>query len=472
MSLGSSLVPEAQDPMANNTSPSSTGIIDLTTPLPGQVPGTLASRLPKTLTGAMRRLPTSVRGPPTLTIAQLGDAPRVTPIRNRAGQRLSRFVFTLNNYTEDEEEHVKAFPCKYLAFGHEVGDEGTRHLQGFCIIGKQVSFSTIKADPGLRRAHIEPMKGNFEQNFVYVTKQDVNNFFEKGERPTPGKRNDLTAAVALLKSGKTLRDIVVEEDNALAATLVRYPRGFQMIADMLTPPRTEPPLVCWISGPTGVGKTRAAVELADSLGVEYWISHGNLQWFNGFRGQPVAILDDYRTKHAPFEFILRLLDRYRLDVPFKGGYVSWTPYIIIVTAPKSPTDMWSLRTIEDLAQLSRRCHLVSGFTQEDTHATIFSELSGSVVDRWSDGIYPWELKSGVDAQCTPASASLHGSDISGEGGSILDLTASNRVLDLTSDKSCTTTEELDPPPLERSWKFREELTSQEAERSTASTMSF
>lgn len=371
--------PETQDPMANNSSSSlSTGLIDSTRPLPGQV----ASR-----GGALRHATPPARGPPVLTTIS-ATAPRVTP-RSQAGQRLRRFVFTLNNYTEAEEASLRLLDCQYVCFGHEVGENGTRHLQGFVMLGKQLAFTTIKRLPGLTRAHIENMRGNFEQNFVYCTKQDATGFFEKGERPQPGKRNDLTTAVSLLKSGKTLHDIVMEEDVSVAATIARYPRGLQLVADMLTPPRREPPLVCWISGPTGVGKTRAAVELATNLGVDYWISHGNLQWFNGYRGQPVAILDDYRTRHAPFEFILRLLDRYRHEVPFKGGYVSWTPYVIILTAPKPPADMWSLRTSEDIAQLQRRVHLDASFPSDTGYEEILNQLSAAVIGRWPEH-KPWE----------------------------------------------------------------------------------
>lgn len=254
------------------------------------------------------------------------------------------------------------------------------------------------------------MRGNVEQNFVYCTKGT--DIFELGTRPEPGKRNDLTTAVSLLKSGKTLRDIVMEEDVSVAATIVRYPRGMQLVADMLTPSRTEPPLVLWLSGPTGVGKTRAAIELSWQLNVEFWMSNGSLQWFNGFRGQPLAILDDYRTKHAPFEFMLRLLDRYDVDVPFKGGFVPWTPYIIIITAPKSPTDMWNLRTQEDLAQLVRRCHVVSTISEDEDYSDVLTQLESAVSTRWPNA-KPWESQ--LDAVTipsdAPASIPLHGGNI-------------------------------------------------------------
>jgi len=158
---------------------------------------------------------------------------------------------------------------------------------------------------------------------------------------------------------------------------------------MLKPRRSEPPLVCWLSGATGVGKTRAAIELADELAPDnYWISPGSLQWFDGYAGEPVVIFDDLRTKHASFHFLLRLLDRYALRVPFKGGFVDWTPLIIIITAPYSPTRMWDLRCTEDLQQLQRRCHLVHDASEGDDHTSFLTMLREAVNGRWPGGV-PW-----------------------------------------------------------------------------------
>lgn len=55
--------------------------------------------------------------------------------RNQAGSRLSRFVFTLNNYTEEEVAFLKEFGAttKWFVMGKEVGESGTLHLQGILI---------------------------------------------------------------------------------------------------------------------------------------------------------------------------------------------------------------------------------------------------------------------------------------------------------------------------------------------------
>jgi len=55
--------------------------------------------------------------------------------RNKNGQRLRRFVFTLNNYTEDEEAALQEFAqtTQWFIMGKETGENSTPHLQGSCV---------------------------------------------------------------------------------------------------------------------------------------------------------------------------------------------------------------------------------------------------------------------------------------------------------------------------------------------------
>lgn len=105
-------------------------------------------------------------------LAVPGTAVRNT--RNRSGDRISRFVFTVNNYTAEEwlslEVNLSSM-VKWLIIGKETGENGTPHIQGACVIGKQVAFSTIKKWPGLARAHIEIMKGSIASNKTYCSKE-------------------------------------------------------------------------------------------------------------------------------------------------------------------------------------------------------------------------------------------------------------------------------------------------------------
>lgn len=258
-----------------------------------------------------------------------------------------------------------------MIVGKEKGEQGTPHLQGACVLGKQVDFNIIKRHDGFKRCHIEPMKGSVEDNINYCSKEDTSPFVV-GTPPKPGKRNDIDNLVDMMRQGKTVVDLI-RDDELSISPIIRYPKGFSMVSNTLhRPKRTHPPTVIWVFGSTGTSKTRSVCELAESYG-EYWMSAGDLRWFDGYIGQPTVIFDDFRTRHTKFDILLRLLDRYPFRVEFKGGFTDWIPTLILITAPKSPRDMWNLRTDEDIRQLERRIGKIL-CSDKYTHAELVSKL--------------------------------------------------------------------------------------------------
>jgi len=301
------------------------------------------------------------------------------PVRNRtqAGYRYSRLQITLNNWTPQEYTDLCSWDVTWMVIGKEVGEDGTPHLQAACIIGKQMTMSAIKKVPGMKRAHFESMRGSPESNLVYCTKQDPA-AFTKGKMPVEGKRDGLEAAYESLRAGATMREMA--ENHGVE--MIKYSKGFTVTRSLLAGPRTEPPKVIWMYGPTGVGKTRACVEFANKYhGGNFWMSCATLQWLDGYDGQSVAILDDFRGKHCSFSFLLRLLDRYPFRVPFKGGFVEWNPSVIFITCPYSPDEVFKVRgehMPEDMKQLERRIlkviHLASAHFSQKSIMRIFEEL--------------------------------------------------------------------------------------------------
>lgn len=289
---------------------------------------------------------------------------------SRSGKRLRRFVFTLPNWTQEEYEKITSMECTWLIVGKETSPEtGTPHLQGACILGTQMPFSQVKTLIG-SRAHIEPMAGKPEDSQRYCRKED-SNAFEKGTMPSPGKRNDIHIATGRILEGQSVRELAHDPDVG-AVAVVKYHKGLTILRSLVQPPRDGPPKVFWLFGPTGTGKTRCAFESARILAGNdnaIWISPGNLQWFDGYDGQPVAIFDDFRAKDVRFAFLLRLLDRYPMCVPFKGGFVNWTPQYIYITCPDPPPECFATRFTfkpEDIRQLERRITMVCNFRDSDS----------------------------------------------------------------------------------------------------------
>lgn len=262
-------------------------------------------------------------------------------------QRMRRFVFTINNWTQEEYDALKAFDCQWIVFGREKGS--TSHLQGACILGgRQMSRRQLSKTVAFRRAYTDIMRGTPEQSLDYCTKEDHEAYIG-GEIPNPGKRNDLLNACNALRDGKSMEQLA--EDHG--PTIVKYSKGLIYFKSLITPKTRVPPKVFWLYGETGTGKTRSAVEFAETLG-SYWLSNGSLRWFDGYNGQSVAILDDFRADGCSFDFLLRLLDRYPFRVEFKGGFVDWIPEYIFITCWGPPEELFNLKGQGDMAQLTRR----------------------------------------------------------------------------------------------------------------------
>lgn len=138
----------------------------------------------------------------------------------RSKGKLRSACFTLNNYTDDQVVKIKDIECKYLVIGYEVGEQGTKHLQGYIQFPNPVSFNALRTM--LFNAHIEKAKGSPAQNRDYCTKGG--DFFEKGEIPKPGKRSDLEKFLDAVKAGERSKRRLLEDHPTVYA---RYPRYVQ-----------------------------------------------------------------------------------------------------------------------------------------------------------------------------------------------------------------------------------------------------
>lgn len=282
---------------------------------------------------------------------------------SRNGNRLTRICFTLNNYTEVEETFLKApeaWPTapRFLIVGREKGVEGTPHLQGFAVLGKQTAFSTLKKYPAFVRAHIEKAKGSIESNVIYCSKEG--NYWTYGVQPADrggGKSKELQLAVSAVESGESLVKMARSGEHGLAIT--KFSRGLITYRTLRAKPRSGPPRVFWFWGSTGTGKSLTATFLANKYfgEDEVWRSNAKLDWFDGYDGERAVIIDDFRPEHCKFDWVLRLTDRYPLRAPVKGGFVNWCPWVIFFTSPKDISNTFYLRSErfpEQIQQLIRR----------------------------------------------------------------------------------------------------------------------
>lgn len=92
------------------------------------------------------------------------------------------------------------------------------------------------------------------------------------------------------------------------------------------PPNDRDVRVLYITGRAGCGKTRA---IHESFPNAFWKPEGD--WWDGYEGQAVVVLDDYYGDLA-YKTALRVLDRYPLRLPVKGGFVPAEFTTVVITS--------------------------------------------------------------------------------------------------------------------------------------------
>lgn len=255
--------------------------------------------------------------------------------------------YTLNNYTDDDVTRLQNYAgVKYHVFGKEVGESGTPHLQGYIVFSKQLTFNQVRNIVG-NRAHVERTKGTPQEASNYCKKDG--SFFEKGELPQPGTRNDLQLAVSLLRESGSLRRVATE----LPATFIRYHRGLSALIDTAgyAPERNFKTITTVFVGRPGIGKSMRARSEALMFGDIYYKPHGD--WWDGYEGQTTVILDDFYGS-IRWHDLLNLLDRYPLRVPIKGGFRQFTSKYIYITSNTYVSKWYSSEKFPDQSALFRR----------------------------------------------------------------------------------------------------------------------
>lgn len=247
------------------------------------------------------------------------------------GSPTKYYCFTVNNPSSDDDKQLSDLSAitKYLIFGREKGESDTLHYQGYVELFKPQRFSWIKKR--LTRAHIEPKGGSRTQAREYCKKDG--DFTEYGTFTVDkqGKRNDLLHIRNEIKRGTSLDEL----EDQFFGTFARYGRYLRDYAKRRQPKRSQPPIVIIHWGASGTGKTRAVFDLGDVCQVDYTNS-----FFQGYDNSKRVLIDDIQNPVSLFgrRLLLRLLDRYPLEVNIKNGSMVWNPEEIHFTTNFDPSE--------------------------------------------------------------------------------------------------------------------------------------
>ena len=132
----------------------------------------------------------------------------------------------------------------------------------------------------------------------------------------------------------------------------------------------EGPEVWVLWGPSGTGKSRF---VAKRWPKAFWKSP-EAKWWDGYAGQEVVVLDDFKDYAMPLVDLQRLLDWYPLWVEVKGRSVPMLAKVYVITANTDPEDWYRradvhrtiMRRITDFAAAKGRLiHCTPGWCDGD-----------------------------------------------------------------------------------------------------------
>lgn len=269
--------------------------------------------------------------------------------------RAKHWCFTINNYDGHHESELRELGgrqgVQYLVFGRETGDSGTPHLQGYVCFESRRTLRQVRQL--VRGAHLEKAQGTPKQASDYCKKDGDHEEF--GQLPAgQGTRTDISKALEQAKTAGTLRQLIEEHGE----TFIKYPRGLATVRLLYAPKRDFQTLCTVYWGDTGTGKTKTAHEEAPQAYV-----HPGGPWFDGYDGDEAVIFDDYGGSEFKITYFLKLLDRYEMRVPVKGGYVQWLPRRVFITANYHPLDWYPNAKDQHRMALMRRLNVVTHFRE-------------------------------------------------------------------------------------------------------------
>lgn len=273
-----------------------------------------------------------------------------------SNRRARAWVWTLNNYTESEIEHIQAVDAKFIGYGKEVGDSGTPHLQGFVQWNNAKTLSASKTLLG-NRVHLEKAAGRPDQAWAYCQK-DGDVWFSGREPLTPAQQGQLGAEaektrwermLTLARNGE-LVTLSSEEPKAY----IQYKRTFEQISKEHEEAPSALPVLenYWIYGPTGSGKSSGVRANSDSL----FVKDLN-KWWDGYNGEHDVLIDDMDPDSAKYmvKKMKNWVDHYPFPAEKKGGSMVIRPKRIFVTSNYPLDEVFQGR---DLDAMRRRFKII------------------------------------------------------------------------------------------------------------------
>ena len=263
------------------------------------------------------------------------------------GGKVRDWFITINNPEGDECTKVsKLYHCGKILFYAcciEIGDSGTIHFHMIIYFKSGRYFGGIKKM--FPKADIR--KVMYMDKAIEYIKKTENNLSE-GNPPQMGHRTDLDEVRQMIDDGLNIKQIAWQVKSGQAVNLAE-----KLIKYQDPPDRRNKMTVLWVYGGPGKGKSYMYYTLYD-LGYSVYKTSARYDYFDGYYGQDVFILNELKPNKLELDVLLEILDIYPYRVNIKGTSVWMRSHVIIVTSSHRPESLFNLMKNEDIDQLTSR----------------------------------------------------------------------------------------------------------------------
>ena len=284
--------------------------------------------------------------------------------------RAKRWVFTLNNYTEEDINKLQNPPSiiktdiQYLIYGEEIAPTTrTPHLQGyFRMENKFYRTALIRMFPPLEKAFVEQARGTEYDNIKYCKKEGK--YYEEGTPIAAAQKSSIAdqyiQIINDIKNGAKWDEIetkypviLMNKINAIDKLLERHQtKQMEKTWDGDLKEKN-----IWIWGPSGVGKSKWAWTQGNLIN-----SYPKMQnkWWDGFdpTQHKYVLIEDWQP--VPGNMLLSNIkqwgDRYPFTGEKKGRSLIINPggYKLIITANQCIKDSFPNIDEVNLEAIQRR----------------------------------------------------------------------------------------------------------------------
>lgn len=264
-----------------------------------------------------------------------------------------------------KQEWIADSTTRSGAWAYCISAKGLHHIHMVLCDTKTMRFSAVK-NSYCQGMHFEATKGTKKQADDYINKRGA--FEEKGEtveyityhgeiRGRQGHRSDLECYYERLQAGETPKDIL--HDNPKAYCHINVLKNMYYDIRSENTPIIRDVKVYWHVGKSGSGKSYDRIPLAEKIGEDniYYLTAFGTGAFDKYNGQPVLWLEDFRGTDMKLQELLRILDKYKAEVParYTNAKALWSE--VHITSVLTPRECYSKISLEDndrIEQLLRR----------------------------------------------------------------------------------------------------------------------